>query len=168
MIFFSTTTSFYARWAYFYFPCIIICSIFMLITCVQVKMLQFLIDISTGYKNNKETTCFKCFRLGFWSLCVILHNMTLNQQTEEWLQMDPDPINYEQRSLYSCADIVVIIKKSLNDWLTGQKEIYLIIPTWSCAETHFYSQITVGDFWQQYLARGSWDVHRYSVYSCRS
>ncbi len=40
--------------------------------------------------------------------------------------MDPDPINYEQRSLYSCANIVVIIKKSLNvintDWLAGQKE----------------------------------------------
>lgn len=88
------------------------------------------------------------------------------------LQMDPDPINYEQRSLYSWANILVIIEKSLNvintDWSAGQKEISFIIPTGSCAETHFFSQITVGDFWQQYLAKGSWDVHRYSVYSCRS
>lgn len=43
---------------YFYFPWILIseiCFIFMLITCVQIKILLFIIDISTGHKNNTHT-----------------------------------------------------------------------------------------------------------------
>lgn len=61
---------------------------------------------------------FWVFPLGFWSLCVLLHIMILNQWRGR-LQMDPDPIIYEQRSLYSCANIVAIIKKT---WLIGWTE----------------------------------------------
>jgi len=55
-----------------YFPCILIyeiCFIFMLITCVEMEILLFITDISTGYKkcththththtHNPETKCF--------------------------------------------------------------------------------------------------------------
>jgi len=41
-----------------YFPCILIyeiCFIFMLITCVEMEILLFITDISTGYKKCTHT-----------------------------------------------------------------------------------------------------------------
>lgn len=74
-------------WIYFYFPCILIseiCFIFMLISCIQIKILLFTIDISTGHKNNKHKNpeLFSWFSEIHWDFesCVFEHNL------KQWIE----------------------------------------------------------------------------------